>query len=374
MRVILAPMQGVLDHLMREVLTSVNDYDLCVSEFIRVVDQLLPAKVFHRLCPELRQDGKTRAGTPVRVQLLGQHPEWLAENAVRAIELGSPGVDLNFGCPAPTVNKSKGGAVLLKEPETVYRIVKAVREAVPAHLPVSAKIRLGYDDKDLYLDNAQAVYQGGANELAVHARTKREGYKAPAHWEYVDAIRRALPIPVTANGEIWNHADALTCARVSGCDALMVGRGAISLPNLANVMKTGCAHMSWAEVLQLMVTYTEQDLASDKADYYPSRIKQWFSYIVREYPQADELFRRIRTIKTARRSAPPSSASAPHRPRLGRHPAAPYDEGSLTGGQDAGSTGQLYPSARQGRFSRPAGAACDRALSRPHPAPHLRSP
>lgn len=99
--------------------------------------------LLHRLCPELKQDGKTRAGTPVRVQLLGQHPEWLAENAIRAIELGSPGVDLNFGCPAPTVNKSKGGAVLLKEPETVYRIVKAVREAVPAHLPVSAKIRLG---------------------------------------------------------------------------------------------------------------------------------------------------------------------------------------------------------------------------------------
>lgn len=297
MRVILAPMQGVLDHLMREVLTSVNDYDLCVSEFIRVVDQLLPAKVFHRLCPELKQDGKTRAGTPVRVQLLGQHPKWLAENALRAIELGSPGVDLNFGCPAPTVNKSKGGAVLLKEPETIYRIVKAVREAVPAHLPVSAKIRLGYDDKDLYLENAQAVHQGGANELAVHARTKREGYKAPAHWEYVDAIRRALPIPVTANGEIWDHADALACAQVSGCDTLMVGRGAISLPNLANVMKTGCAHMSWAEVLQLMVSYTEQDLASEKADYYPSRIKQWFSYLKREYPEADRLFGEIRVLK-----------------------------------------------------------------------------
>ncbi len=282
---------------MREVLTSVNDYDLCVSEFIRVVDQLLPAKVFYRLCPELLQDGKTRAGTPVRVQLLGQHAEWLAENAVRAIELGSPGVDLNFGCPAPTVNKSKGGAVLLKEPETIYRIVKAVREAVPTHLPVSAKIRLGYDDKDLYLENAQAVFQGGANELAVHARTKREGYKAPAHWEYVDAIRRALPIPVTANGEIWDHKDALACARVSGCDALMVGRGAISLPNLANVMKTGCPHMSWAEVLQLMVSYTEQDLASEKADYYPSRIKQWFSYLKREYPEADQLFQEIRVLK-----------------------------------------------------------------------------
>ena len=210
-----------------------------------------------------------------------------------------PGSISTSAAPPPRSTRARGGAVLLKEPETVYRIVKAVREAVPAHLPVSAKIRLGYDDKELYMDNAQAVYQGGANELAVHARTKREGYKAPAHWEYVDLIRRALPIPVTANGEIWDHQDALACAGVSGCDALMVGRGAISLPNLANVMKTGCAHMSWAEVLQLMVSYTEQDLASDKADYYPSRIKQWFSYIVREYPQADELFRRIRTIKTA---------------------------------------------------------------------------
>lgn len=90
MRVILAPMQGVLDHLMREVLTSVNDYDLCVSEFIRVVDQLLPAKVFYRLCPELLQDGKTRAGTPVRVQLLGQHPEWLAEKRRARHRAGLP--------------------------------------------------------------------------------------------------------------------------------------------------------------------------------------------------------------------------------------------------------------------------------------------
>ncbi|PJG58656.1 tRNA dihydrouridine(16) synthase DusC [Aeromonas cavernicola] len=297
MRVVLAPMQGVLDHLMREVLTSINDYDLCISEFIRVVDQLLPEKVFYRLCPELKQGGKTRAGTPVRVQLLGQHPEWLAENALRAIELGSPGVDLNFGCPAPTVNKSKGGAVLLKEPETLYRIVNAVREAVPAHLPVSAKIRLGYEDKALYMENAHAAWQGGADELAVHARTKVEGYKAPAHWQYVDDIRRALPIPVTANGEIWNHADAIACARVSGCETLMVGRGALSLPNLADVMKTGCAHLGWGDVLQLMVRYTEQDLASEKADYYPSRIKQWFSYLRREYPAADLLFRDIRVLK-----------------------------------------------------------------------------
>ena len=119
MRVILAPMQGVLDPPVRQLLTEFNEYDLCISEFVRVVDQLLPSKVFYRLCPELLNGGKTTSGTPVRVQLLGQSPEWLAENALRAVELGSPGVDLNCGCPSKTVNGSNGGASLLKQPELI---------------------------------------------------------------------------------------------------------------------------------------------------------------------------------------------------------------------------------------------------------------
>ena len=119
-------MEGVVDHLMRDMLTRVGGFDQCVTEFVRVVDQKIPKKTFYRLCPELHNGGKTPAGVPVRVQLLGQHPQWLAENAQTAIELGSPGVDLNFGCPAKTVNKSKGGAVLLKETQTLYDIVKAV--------------------------------------------------------------------------------------------------------------------------------------------------------------------------------------------------------------------------------------------------------
>ena len=95
MRVILAPMQGVLDPFVRQLLTEVNEYDLCITEFVRVVDQLLPEKVFYRLCPELKNQGFTPSKTPVRVQLLGQHPNCLAENANRAIELGSHGIDLN---------------------------------------------------------------------------------------------------------------------------------------------------------------------------------------------------------------------------------------------------------------------------------------
>ena len=148
MRVLLAPMEGVLDSLVRELLTEVNDYDLCITEFVRVVDQLLPAKVFHRLCPELHNNSRTPSGTLVRIQLLGQYPQWLAENAARAVELGSYGVDLNCGCPSKLVNGSGGGATLLKDPELIYRGAKAMREAVPAHLPVTVKVRLGWDWRD----------------------------------------------------------------------------------------------------------------------------------------------------------------------------------------------------------------------------------
>ena len=202
-RLILAPMEGVLDPLMRELLSQINPYDLCVTEFVRVIDMLLPKRSFYKLAPELRQGGKTQAGTPVRVQLLGQSPEWLAENAVRAIELGSPGIDLNFGCPAKLVNQSKGGAVLLKEPDLIYRIIAAVRAAVPAEQPVTAKIRLGWDNPADCLTIADAVGAAGASELAVHGRTKEDGYRSETiKWEWIARIRERLSIPVIANGEI----------------------------------------------------------------------------------------------------------------------------------------------------------------------------
>ena len=158
-QVILAPMQGVLDPFVRKLLTVVNDYDLCISEFVRVVDQKLPRKTFYRLSPELHNQGLTDSGTPVRVQLLGQYPEWLAENAELAIELGSHGVDLNCGCPSKTVNGSQGGAALLKTPELIYQATKAIRAAVPKEQPVSVKVRLGWDSSEQCFEIADAVVQ-----------------------------------------------------------------------------------------------------------------------------------------------------------------------------------------------------------------------
>ncbi|MCV2883841.1 tRNA dihydrouridine(16) synthase DusC [Aestuariibacter sp. AA17] len=296
MRIILAPMEGVVDHLMRDMLTRIGGFDLCVTEFIRVVDQCYPNKVFYRMCPELRNGGVTPSGTPVKVQLLGQSPEWLAENAVKAVELGSHGVDLNFGCPAKTVNKNKGGAVLLKEPETLYTIVKAVRDAVPNSHPVTAKMRLGFEDKTLAIENASALASGGADELAIHARTKVEGYKPPAHWHWIQTIKQHVSVPIVANGEVWGKEDADACLLASGCQDLMIGRGALAMPNLAQVIKHGDAPMAWKHVADMLVSYSGYELYGDKGKYYPNRIKQWFGYLKRQYTQAESVFQHIRTL------------------------------------------------------------------------------
>lgn len=301
MRVILAPMQGVLDPFVRQLLTEVNDYDLCITEFVRVVDQLLPEKVFYRLCPELKNQGFTSSGTPVRVQLLGQHPECLAENAIRAIELGSHGVDLNCGCPSKTVNGSNGGAALLKQPELIYRATQALRQAVPNEFPVSVKVRLGWDDISQAFEIADAVEQGGATEITVHGRTKSDGYRADRiNWKKIGEIRERLSIPVIANGEIWHWQDGQDCLSQTGCQDLMVGRGALNIPNLSHVLKSNAEKMSWCEIQKILQKYANVENEYDSGFYHVARIKQWLRYLNKEYDEANKVFDKIKTCHILR--------------------------------------------------------------------------
>jgi tRNA-dihydrouridine synthase C len=315
---LLAPMEGVLDHRLREVLAGAGGIDRCVSEFIRVTDRLLPPRVFTRIVPELEHGSRTAGGVPVRVQLLGSDPGCLAENAAQLAALGAEGVDLNFGCPAPVVNRHRGGAVLLDEPELVHRIVAAVRAAVPARLPVSAKMRLGFRDHHRMLDNARAIATAGASELVVHARTRADGYRPPARWPHIAAIAAAVPaLPVVANGEVWTLADAMQCRAESGCTALMLGRGALADPGLARaVAAAGAAatapgheaavqaadaagpQLAWGEVLGLLARYWA--LLGSAAPLAPrhraGRVKQWLNLLRRRHPQAQAAFDAVRTI------------------------------------------------------------------------------
>lgn len=131
------------------------------------------------------------------------------------------GVDLNCGCPSKLVNGSGGGATLLKDPELIYRGAKAMREAVPEHLPVTVKVRLGWDSGERRFEIADAVQQAGASELVVHGRTKEDGYKAERiNWQAIGEIRQRLTIPVVANGEIWDWQSA---PGLYGCHRLRFG-------------------------------------------------------------------------------------------------------------------------------------------------------
>ena len=302
MRLMLAPMEGVIDHTMRELLTSLGGIDRCVTEFVRVIDRLLPPKVFYRLCPELAAGGTTANGVPVYIQLLGGQAGPLAENAARAAELGARGIDLNFGCPAKTVNRSDGGSVILREPQRVHAIAAAVRAAVPAHIPVTVKTRLGYEDESLFLDIVRGIDAARITELTVHARTKRHGYRPPAYWDEISRARQITNLPIIANGEIWNPADALRCREVTGCDDLMLGRGVLCRPDLPRLVAGNTTGhmpepMQWSEVLPLLLQFFALNLAHYDARYAPNPIKQWLVYLRGHYFPAALLFEQVKRLR-----------------------------------------------------------------------------
>ncbi|RVU32966.1 tRNA dihydrouridine(16) synthase DusC [Neptunomonas marina] len=295
-------MEGVVDYTMRKLVTELGGVDLCVTEFIRVTEQLLPRKEFLKHAPELYEGGRTSAAIPVAVQLLGSDPEALAMNAIRAARMGAPSVDLNFGCPSKTVNKSRGGAVLLDEPNLIHDIVKTVRAAVPDKVPVTAKMRLGNKDKTLAFENAVAIEEAGANGLAIHARTKVEGYKPPAHWEWIARIKEQVNLPIVANGEVWTCDDYRRCRDISGCEDVMIGRGLIARPELGLMIKADrigeqATAAAWHEVLKLLLRYFDHVEAKLPARYVHGRIKQWINMMRPQREEAEALFAEIKVIK-----------------------------------------------------------------------------
>ena len=313
---LLAPMEGLTDPLMRQILTQIatdlgRPYDWSVSEFIRVTQHVLPAHVFYRYVPELHHDAKTASGTPIHIQLLGSEAQLMAENAAYACELGAPAIDINFGCPAKTVNSHRGGSVLLDEPEVMYDIISAVRQAVPDHIPVSAKIRLGYTDTSRMDDIRGAIADSGADWLTIHARTKTQGYKPPAYWDKIQSFN-ALNIPVIANGEIWNAEQAEQCMSQSGTPHLMLGRGAVTRPDLiAQVDKIhnqiyqnysqnhqnleNKTTLCWEDLIAHQIKFLEGKAKTDVV--LVGRYKQWLAMLTKGYSEAQTLWDRIKREK-----------------------------------------------------------------------------
>lgn len=303
-RLILAPMQGLCDDVMRDLLTRIGGFDECVSEFVRITHTVHSRSTWLRHIPEISNNNQTFAGIPCTTQLLGSDAEMMAKNALEVVRFGANKIDLNFGCPAPTVNKHQGGAILLKEPERVFHIVKTLRDRLPENIPLTAKMRLGFENKDLALENAQAIEQGGACLLTVHARTKVEGYEPPAHWIWVRKIAERAAIPVVANGDVFTLDDYIAIRRESGCADVMLGRGAVMRPDLARQIKqylrgeTVQAALFDDEIRQWIMMFIDLCLQKEPhGKYAVARLKQWLGMMKRVYTEAEQLFDAIRSMR-----------------------------------------------------------------------------
>lgn len=277
-------MDGITDAPMREFMGRFGAFTYAVSEFVRVSGEPLGPKAFRRAVPELLDGARTPSGLPVQVQILGGDPERMALSARAAVEAGATAVDLNFGCPAPTVNRHDGGASLLRTPCRVRDVVRAVRAAVPAAVPVSAKLRLGWDRVDTIHETAAMAAEGGAAWITIHARTRLQGYAPPVFWPEIGRVRAHLGIPVVANGDIWSLDDLRRCQDETGCCHFMIGRGALANPLLPRLIagELGLSPRSalqerplgereWAQLLRNLV-----EVAGENGRTL-ARLKQWLN-------------------------------------------------------------------------------------------------
>jgi len=285
---IFAPMQGVTDAPMRALQGATGAFTFAVSEFLRISHAVPPKRVFLRHVPELLNGGCTPNGLPVQVQLLGGDASRMADAAGVAHELGAAAIDINFGCPAPTVNRHDGGAALLRFPKRIRDIVSAIRRALPSTVPVSAKLRLGWDRLDSIDENSEMAAEAGASWLTIHARTRLQGYAPPVYWAPIGRARERLGIPVVANGDIWSVEDCRRCREETGCRHFMLGRGALADPRLAGRIaaelgiksqeRGGQTRQSidWPAELQRLVDWTPR-VNEEIPEHTVYRLKQWLN-------------------------------------------------------------------------------------------------
>jgi tRNA-dihydrouridine synthase C len=299
--VIMAPMEGVTDYPMRTLLSEIPGFTHSVAEFMRISINIPPDRIFIEHMPEFKNQCRTLSGLPVIFQLLGGDEEMLAKAAVQAVNLGAKGIDLNFGCPAATVNRHDGGATLLKYPKRIYSIVKAVREAVDPKVSVSAKFRLGWDTHDPIYENAEMATLAGASWITIHGRTKVDGYKPPAYWGPIGKLNRTLPIPVVANGDIWTLDDFKRCQDETACDHYMLGRGAVVNPYLPLEVSKSLLIQNEERINRYPYShffYRLIELSLEEThhvDYPLCRVKQWAKMINLRSPF--DFYEKVKVLK-----------------------------------------------------------------------------
>jgi tRNA-dihydrouridine synthase B len=272
---VLAPMAGVTDTVFRRFIKNLGGCGLIMTEFTSADGVLRDERVRGRYLHFYEDEH------PISAQLFGSSPAVLADAARLVEDLGFDIVDLNLGCPAKKVVKCNGGSGLLRDLPLIRQIFESVRAAVK--IPFTVKFRAGWsDDEIVCVELARIAESSGLCAVALHARTREQGYSGNARWEWIASVKQAVTIPVIGNGDVRSPEDALAIVSQTGCDAVMIGRMAPANPWIFRQIQQYVHHISTAEIADGVVRPVEKMYDEpDEADRY-QMIRTYFQMLLEE--------------------------------------------------------------------------------------------
>lgn len=289
----LAPMEGVGDFCFRKAMASIGGFDEAVKDFLRVpenahVKSLSKAYSSTELSP-----------IPLAAQIMGSNNTLMAAMAHELMQRGAPRIDVNCGCPSNTVTGRGAGSSLLKDPNILFQVAKSVAQAVS--IPVTVKMRSGYEDTSLFKENLLAAQESGVHYITLHPRTKVDGYGPPAKWDLIAEAKSLLKIPVVGNGDILNVEDALNMLRITKCDALMIGRGSVINPFIFHQIRAHFAKVpftpKWEKLMDYFDVYFANIDPAMSMKLRVNKLKQLLSFIFKGNSKLLEHRQNILTFK-----------------------------------------------------------------------------
>jgi nifR3 family TIM-barrel protein len=286
-RRVLAPLAGLTDRVFRGIAFEFGA-DMAVTEMVSAVGLLRSSRPLRALLGLGTDEG------PLAIQIFGGDPESMGEAARRLSELRPRFVDVNLGCPVRKVVKQGAGAALLKDPERMEAVLRAVVRA--SRVPVSAKVRIGWDraDPGRFRDLVRRIEDCGVRVLVVHPRTREQGFGGKADWRYIALAKETLSIPVIGNGDVFSAEDYFRMRRETGCDAVMIGRGAVGNPWIFQEIRSREAGLPYApptpaDRLALMVEHARRSVRLRGEPTGIVAMRRTLAAYVRHLPQARPL-------------------------------------------------------------------------------------